>query len=54
MKLRNDKEINALFASAYLGGYGRDAIPSYENSHRLHRYAQIRRQKRNLKICGHL
>ena len=24
-------------------GYGRDAIPSYENSHRLHRYAQIRR-----------
>ena len=25
-------------------GYGRDAIPSYENSHRLHRYAQIRRR----------
>ena len=25
-------------------GYGRDAIPSYENSHRLHRCAQIRRQ----------
>ena len=24
-------------------GYGRDAIPSYENSHRLHRCAQIRR-----------
>ena len=24
-------------------GYGRNAIPSYENSHRLHRYAQIRR-----------
>ena len=31
-----------------------DAIPSYENSHRLHRCAQIRRQKRNLKICEHL
>ena len=27
-----------------LRGYGRDAIPSYENSHRLHGYAQIRRQ----------
>ena len=26
-------------------------IPSYENSHRLHGCAQIRRQKRNLKIC---
>ena len=26
-----------------LRGYGRDAIPSYENSHRLHRCAQIRR-----------
>ena len=25
-------------------GYGRDAIPSYENSHGLHGYAQIRRQ----------
>ena len=25
-------------------GYGRDAIPSYENSHGLHRCAQIRRQ----------
>ena len=25
-------------------GYGRDAIPSYENSHRLHGCAQIRRQ----------
>ena len=25
-------------------GYGRDAIPSYENSHRLHRCAQIRRR----------
>ena len=24
-------------------GYGRDAIPSYENSHRLHRFSQIRR-----------
>ena len=24
-------------------GYGRDAIPSYENSHGLHGYAQIRR-----------
>ena len=24
-------------------GYGRDAIPSYENFHRLHRCAQIRR-----------
>ena len=24
-------------------GYGRDAIPTYENSHRLHGYAQIRR-----------
>ena len=34
-------------------GYGRDAIPSYENSHRLHGCAQIRRQKRNLKNCGH-
>ena len=31
-----------------------DAIPSYENSHRLHGCAQIKRQKRNLKICGHL
>ncbi len=31
-----------------------DAIPSYKNSHRLHGCAQIRRQKRNLKICGHL
>ena len=31
-----------------------DAIPSYENSHRLHGWAQIRRQQRNLKICGHL
>ena len=31
-----------------------DAIPSYENSHRLHGCAQIRRQKRNLKICEHL
>ncbi len=53
MKLRNDKEINALFASATQGVW-QDAIPSYENSHRLHGYAQIRRQKRNLKICGHL
>ena len=35
-------------------GYGRNAIPSYENSHRLHGCAQIRRQKRNLKICEHL
>ena len=25
-------------------GYGRDAIPSYENSHGLHGCAQIRRQ----------
>ena len=25
-------------------GYGRDAIPSYESSHRLHRCAQIRRR----------
>ena len=25
-------------------GYGRDAIPSYENSHGLHECAQIRRQ----------
>ena len=31
-----------------------DAIPSYENSHRLHGCTQIRRQKRNLKICEHL
>ena len=29
-------------------------IPSYENSHRLHGCAQIRRQKRNLKICEYL
>ena len=35
-------------------GYGRDAIPSYENSHGLHGCAQIRRQKRSLKICEHL
>ena len=35
-------------------GYGRDAIPSYENSHRLHGCAQIRKQQRNLKICEHL
>ncbi len=34
-------------------GYGRDAIPYYENSHRLYGCAQIRRQKRNLKNCGH-
>ena len=26
-----------------LRGYGRDAIPSYENFHRLHRFSQIRR-----------
>ena len=31
-----------------------DAIPSYENSHGLHGCAQIRRQKRSLKICEHL
>ena len=31
-----------------------DAIPSYENSHGLHGCAQIRKQQRNLKICGHL
>ena len=31
-----------------------DAIPSYENSHRLHGCAQIRKQQRNLKICEHL
>ena len=35
-------------------GYGRDTITSYENSHGLHGCAQIRRQKRNLKICVHL
>ena len=28
----------------FVGGYGRDAIPSYENSHRLYGCAQIRRQ----------
>ena len=31
-----------------------DAIPSYENSHRLHGCAQIRKQQCNLKICEHL
>ena len=37
------------------GGVGmQDAIPSYENSHGLHGCAQIRRQKRSLKICEHL
>ena len=35
-------------------GYGRDAIPSYENSHRLHGCEQIRKQKRSLTICEHL
>ena len=35
-------------------GYGRDAIPSYDPPHGLHGCAQIRRQKRNLKIREHL
>ncbi len=61
-KLRNDKEINALFASATHGGVAVSAAPTKQTctnitilpqiaknfwrkifSHRLHRYAQIRR-----------
>ena len=58
MKLRNDKEINALFASAHPGGAAVPAAPTEQNSptdftasatnrakfsHRFHRYSQIRR-----------
>ena len=54
MKLRNDKEINAFFASATQGVQLSLPTNRAKFSHRLHGCAQIRKQQCNLKICEHL
>ena len=48
------KSVNSVGGLQRVAWVWQDDIPSYKNSHRLHGCAQIRRQKRNLKICEHL